>query len=159
MVSSKATSVGQYLAELPADRREAIEPLLKLVRKHLPKGFEEGMLYGMPTWYIPLEEYPDTYNNLPLGVVALAAQKNYNTLYLTCAYTDSAAHLALKAGFKKAGKKLDMGKSCVHFKKFDDLALDAVVEAVKSMPPARLIKVYEESRKMTKRGKAEKLKS
>jgi hypothetical protein len=153
MVSSKATSVSQYLAELPPERRQQIEPIYKLVRKHMPKGFEEGMLYGMIGWYIPLKAYPETYNKQPLGIVALAAQKNFNTLYLMCAYDDSEDLKALQAGFKAAGKKLDMGKSCVHFKSPDDLALDAITAAIKSTPPAKLIRNYEESRKQTKRGK------
>ncbi len=147
MVSSAATSVKQYLAELPDERREPISKAYKLVRKHLPKGYEEGMQYGMIGWYIPLTRYPDTYNKQPLGYVALAAQKNYNTLYLMSAYTRSAAEKALKDGFRKAGKKLDMGKCCVRFRKFEDLAAESVGEAIAMLSPDEFIAVYEKSRK------------
>ena len=75
MVQSSATTVEQYLDELPADRRREIEKVRGVVRKHLPKGYEESMSWGMITWEIPLERYPPTYNKKPLGYAALAAQK------------------------------------------------------------------------------------
>lgn len=147
MVSSAATTVKQYLAELPDDRREPITKAYRLVRKHLPAGYEEGMQYGMIGWYIPLKRYPDTYNKQPLGYVALAAQKNYNTLYLMSAYSKSEAERALKDGFKAAGKKLDMGKCCVRFRTFDDLAVEPIGEAIAALTPEEFITVYEKSRR------------
>lgn len=147
MVSSSATTVKQYLAELPDDRREAITRAYQLVRKHLPKGYVEGMAYGMIGWCVPLSRYPDTYNKQPLGYVALAAQKNYNTLYLMSAYAKSAAEKALRDGFREAGKKLDMGKCCIRFRKFDDLATEPIGQAIAMLSPEEFIAVYEESRK------------
>ncbi len=147
MVQSAAATVDQYLRELPADRRGAIEAVLAVVRRHLPKGYEEGMQYGMIGWSIPLSAYPKTYNKQPLGYAALAAQKNYNTLYLMCAYANSPTEKVLREGFRRAGKKLDMGKCCVRFRKVDDLALDAIGKAVGALSPAQFIAVYEESRK------------
>lgn len=146
MASSKAATVDEYLAELPEARRTVVAAVRKLVRKHIPKGYEEGMQYGMIGWTVPLERYPNTYNKQPLAYVSLAAQKNYYSLYLMCAYTDSKAEKALKEGFAKAGKKLDMGKSCVRFKSLDDLPLDVIGAAVASHTPEDMIAIYEASR-------------
>jgi hypothetical protein len=143
MATSKATTVAQYLAELPPDRRETIAAVRKLVQKHLPKGYEETMRWGMINYEVPLERYPDTYNKQPLGYVALAAQKNYNTLYLMAAVLSPDR---LKDGFKKAGKKLDIGKSCVHFKTLDDLPLPVIAESIASMPVDKYIAAVEKSR-------------
>ena len=86
MASSKAATVAQYLAELPPERRAEIEKVRDLVNGALPAGYREGMGYGMIGWVIPLEDYPDTYNRQPLAYAGLAAQKNYNSLYLNCVY-------------------------------------------------------------------------
>jgi hypothetical protein len=143
MVRSSAQSVDDFLDELPEDRRAVVTELRKLIRKHLPKGYDEAVNWGMLCWQIPLERYPDTYNGQPLGYVALASQKNYFALYLTGAYMDPTQAAALKEGFTKAGKKLDMGKSCVRFKKPEDLALDVVAKSIASMTPERYIELYE----------------
>src|SRR5690606_30676429 len=86
MVSSKASTVDEYIASLPDDRRAAIAAVRDVIRKNLPPGYEEGMQYGMIGWYVPLSRYPDTYNGQPLGVVALASQKQYMSLYLMAVY-------------------------------------------------------------------------
>lgn len=82
MVSSRAATIPEYLAALAPDRREVVSVVRDLVNRSLPAGFEEGMQYGMIGWYVPLSRYPDTYNGQPLGIVALAAQKSYLSLYL-----------------------------------------------------------------------------
>ncbi|MBA3342942.1 MAG: DUF1801 domain-containing protein [Gemmatimonadaceae bacterium] len=143
MASSKASTVAAYLDELPPDRRKAISSVRSLVRKHIPKGYSEGMGWGMITWHIPLSDYPDTYNGQPLCYVALAAQKNYCSLYLMGVYGDPAREKVLKDGFTNAGKKLDMGKSCVHFKSADDLPLDVIGDVIAGMPPEKLIAAIE----------------
>lgn len=147
MASSNAATVEDYLAELPEERRAVMAAVRKVIRRHIPKGYLEGMQYGMIGWTIPLERYPNTYNKQPLAYVALAAQKNYYSLYLTCAYTDSKAERALRAGFAKAGKKLDMGKCCVRFKSLDDLPLDVIGDAVASQSPDDMIATYEAARR------------
>lgn len=147
MVSSRATTVKEYLEELPDDRRKVIAKVRGVVNKHLPKGYKESMNWGMICWEIPLTRYPVTYNKQPLGCVALAAQKNNYTLYFTCTYADPAQAKRLEAAFKKAGKKMDMGKSCLHFKAVDDIPLDAIGEIIASTPPEKLIALYEASRK------------
>jgi Domain of unknown function (DU1801) len=155
MASSEAKTVATYLAELPADRRKAIAAARALVRKHLPKGYKEGMGYGMITWAIPLSAYPDTYNKQPLCYVALAAQKHYNTLYLMSPYADPKLYAWLAGEFKKAGKTFDMGKSCLHFKTMDDLVQAAVSKVVAGTTPAQLIKAYEAGRQQRRRPKAQ----
>jgi hypothetical protein len=152
MVTSAAQNVEQYLAELPDDRREVMTAMRKFVRQHLPKGYVESMTYGMILYGIPLEHYPNTYNGQPLGYVALAAQKNYYALYML-PYGDEKTGEEMRAGFKAAGKKLDMGRSCVRFRKIDDLALDAIGKAIASTPPPRFIEFYEAVRANTKSAK------
>ena len=147
MVSSAATTVDQYLASLPPDRREEIARVRSVVNAKLPRGYEEGMLYGMISWYIPLAKYPETYNGQPLCVAALAAQKQHLALYMMTVYGDPKLEQKFKAGFKAAGKKLDMGKSCVRFKTADALALDVIGETISKVTPDRYIDGYEKSRK------------
>ena len=125
-----ATDVKSYLAGLPADRRTMIEHVRGLVRKNLPKGIEETFDYGMIAWVIPLSIQPETYNGKPLMFAALASQKNNCTIYLTCVAGDKKRAAILKDGFKKAGKRLDMGKSCIHFKTLDDLPLPVIADVI-----------------------------
>jgi len=146
VVSSKAATVADYLAELPADRRAEIKRVRDLINSVLPAGYREGMGYGMIGWVIPLERYPDTCNKQPLAYAALAAQKNSNSLYLNCVYASKERTERLKAAFATAGKKLDIGKSCIRFKKADDLALDAIAEEIASTTPDEYIRIYEEAR-------------
>jgi len=145
-MQSKAATADEYLKELPEDRREAIAHLRKLINKNLPKGYVEHMGYGMLCWSIPLQRYPNTYNKQPLGIVALASQKQYMSLYLFGTYSDPAVEAWFNEAWKKSGKKLDMGKSCLRFKKLDDLALDVVTEVVGKVTPEALIARYEEVR-------------
>jgi hypothetical protein len=143
MVSSNASTVSEYLKELPPDRRKAISEVRKLIRANLPKGYKETMNWGMISYEIPLARYPNTYNKKPLGYLGLASQKNFMTLYLYGAYMDEEK---FKADYRKTGKPLDMGKSCLHFKKVDDLALDFLADTIAGTPPDKLIALYEENR-------------
>ena len=143
MVSSAAKTVDEYLAQLPDDRRAVVAELRKQIRKHLPKGYEEAVNWGMLCYQIPLEKYPDTYNGKPLGYVALASQKNYCALYLMTPYMDPATGEELKEAFAKAGKKMDMGKSCLRFRTLDDLPLPAIAKVIAATPPAKYIAMHE----------------
>jgi uncharacterized protein YdhG (YjbR/CyaY superfamily) len=147
MVMSKATRVADYLAELPADRRKTISAVRAVIRKSLPKGYKESVGYGMICYSVPLSTYPDTYNGQALCYAALAAQKNYCALYLMNVYGDSPTAKAFKEGFTKAGKKLDMGKSCVRFKTADDLPLDVIGKTIALTPMREFIGQYERARK------------
>jgi hypothetical protein len=147
MVQSAAQTVKGYLDELPKERRAVIAKVRDMIRRNLPAGYEEAMGYGMITYSIPLSRYPETYNGQPLMYVALAAQKNNYAVYLTGSYGDPTRAAKLKAGFKAAGKKLDAGKSCIRFKKIEDLPLEVIGEAIADIPADELIARYEKSRK------------
>lgn len=147
MARSNAKTPAAYLASLPPDRRATIAAVRKVVKKHMPKGFKETMNWGAITWEIPLSRYPKTYNGQPLAYVSLAAQKTFSTLYLLAAYADMRNYHQLKAAFGKAGKKLDMGKSCLHFTRVEDLELDAIGKVVASCTPERWIELVEKNRK------------
>jgi uncharacterized protein YdhG (YjbR/CyaY superfamily) len=146
VASSKAATVAQYLAELPDDKRAEVERVRDLVNSALPDGFREGMGWGMIGWVVPLETYPDTYNKQPLVYAGLAAQKNYNSLYLNCVYASKERTERLQAAAAAAGRKLDMGKSCIRFKRADDLPLDLIRDEIASTTPAQFIRIYEEAR-------------
>jgi len=154
MVSSNATTPRDYLAALPEDRRRSISAVRAVIRKNLPKGYRESMGFGMICYGIPLEDYPDTYNGQPLCYAALAAQKNYCALYLMGAYGDAGETARLASEFKKAGKKLDMGKSCVRFKTPDDLPLDAIGRVIAGTAPKAFIARYEAARASASRARA-----
>lgn len=146
MVQSKAASVSQYLAELPAERRAVVSKVRDLVNAHMPPGYKEAMAFGMIGWGIPLSRYPETYNKQPLSYVALAAQKNNYSLYLMGVYGVAGQEKKLRAAAAAQGKKLDMGKSCLRFKRPDDLPLDAIGELIASMSVEDYIAMYEASR-------------
>ena len=147
MVRSNAVTVKEYLEQLPPEKREVIAAVRKVIRDNLPAGYQETMNWGMICYEVPLERFPDTYNGQPLGYVALAAQKNYFALYVMCVYEDSEQAKWLKQEFKKAGKKLDMGKSCLRFKKLEDLPLDVIGQVVAGVTPDQYIAWYEANRK------------
>jgi Domain of unknown function (DU1801) len=133
MVQSKAKTVKDYLADLPADRRAAIQAVREVILENLDKDFEEGMQYGMIGYYVPHSVYPPGYHcdpRQPLTFANLASQKNHMALYMMCLYGDTDQLKQFQADWKKAGKKLDMGKSCIRFKKLEDLALDVIGQAI-----------------------------
>src|SRR3954469_15210175 len=144
----------QYIASLPADRAKTIAAVRALVNKHIPRGYEECIVWGTIGWTIPLSRYPDTYNKQPLCYVALASQKNYCSLYMMGAYSNTSQLEQLKAAFKAAGKKLDMGRCCVHFQSPDDLPLEAIGKLISAISTEKWIEIYEQSRLMTKAGQA-----
>ena len=145
-MQSNAASVDAYLAELPADRREVVGQVLETVRRHLPPGYTESMAWGMITWSVPLERYPNTYNGEPLGYAALAAQKRHYALYLMGTLMDSAMAQDFRARWEATGRKLDMGKSCLRFKKIENLDLDLVGEVIAATPVADFLTTYERQR-------------
>lgn len=136
-MQSSAKTVQEYLKELPGERREAINAVRGVILANLPKGYEEGMSYGMIGYVVPHSIYPKGYQcnpKLPLPFVNLGSQKNHMSLHLMCCYGDA----KLKAGFEKAwkaaGKKFDMGGGCVRFKKLEDVPLKVIGDLVASMP-------------------------
>lgn len=146
-MKSSAKTVDECLRQLPADRQKALRAVRQVVRKNLPKGYEEAMNWGAICYQVPLSVLPKTYNGQPLCYAALANQKNFMTLYLMGVYGDKAIEKWFRAQFKASGKKLDMGKSCVHFKKLEDLPLNVIGETIARVPLADYVRRYEASRK------------
>ena len=154
--ANRPTTVAAYLASLTPDKRKVIEEARALIRKHIPRGYAEFMNWGVINWGIPLEEFPDTYNGQPLCYVGLGAKKNYNSLYLMGAYDNSNGKYTtpfsgnlLADAFKKAGKRLDMGKCCVHFKQLDDLELTSIAKVIANMTPSEYIAYYKRVKGLT----------
>jgi hypothetical protein len=154
-MQSKATTVSDYLASLPPDRRTAIEAVRKVILANLDNGYEEGMQYGMIGYYVPHRLYPAGYHTDPkqgLPFAGLASQKNYMSVYLMGLYcgcvegvSDNRLMQWFREAWAKSGKKLDMGKACIRFKKIDDLALDVLGEAIRRLPAKKYTEVYEKT--------------
>ena len=130
MVSTSTTTATDYLASLPQDRREVISAVRELILRNLPEGYQETINWGMLSYEVPLETYPDTYNKKPLSYVGLAAQKNYNSLYLMSVYQDPADYQELIKAFDGMGVKPNMGKSCIRFKKLDQIPLEIIARLI-----------------------------
>jgi hypothetical protein len=148
-MQSKATTVKQYLAELPAERRAAIEGVRAVILQNLDPLFEEGMQYGMIGYYVPHRVYPPGYHcdpKQPLPFAGLASQKNYMSVYLGCAYGQE-LEKAFREAWAKTGKKLDMGKCCVRFKKLEDLAVEVIGDSIRGTRALAYIEHYESTLK------------
>lgn len=156
-MQSKATTVQEYLASLPADRRDAIERVREVILANLDRDYEEGMAYGMIGYSVPHRIFPAGYHTDPrqgLPFAALASQKNFMAVYIMGLYTggDAANESALVRWFREAWaksgkKKLDMGKACIRFKKVDDLPLDVLGEAIRRLPAKVYIENYMKARR------------
>ncbi len=151
MAHSKAETPEQYIDSLPEDRAEMVSAVREVILANLPDGFEEGMQYGMIGWYVPLETFPDTYNGQPLGLAGLASQKDYLSLYLNSVYGDPDTEAWFKDRYAASGKKLDMGKSCVRFRRLEDLALDVIGETIARVDLAGFVDYYRVARGSSRR--------
>lgn len=129
-MKSSAQTVTEYLDDLPPERLEAIETVREVILANLPEGFEEAINWGMIAYQVPLSRYPDTYNKQPLLMAALASQKNHMAVYLTGVYADDNSRDEFISAYRETGKRLDMGKSCVRFRKIDDLPVELIGEAI-----------------------------
>ena len=130
---SDAATVDQYLSQLPVARRKAMQAVRQVILENLPEGYEEVMNWGMITYQVPLETYPDTYNGKPLMYAALASQKNHMAVYLTGIYMDEAARGKFETVYRATSKRYDVGKSCVRFRKLEDLPLALIGESIASL--------------------------
>jgi len=149
-----AATVDEYIDALPEDRRIAIRAVREAVNAKLPPGYEEGVVYGLISWFVPFTRLAETYNGQPLCVASLGAQKNHMALYMMSVYGDPALNEWFQKAWKAAGKKLDMGKSCIRFKKLEDLALDVVGEAIARVSLDQFVASYEANRGNTAEGRA-----
>lgn len=147
MVQSNAKNVEEYLEELDEEKRNVISKVRDVVLENLPEGYKETMNWGMISYEVPLSTYSDTYNDKPLMFAGLAAQKNHYSLYLTPVYQSEALKRWLLKQFEEENKKIDMGKSCLRFKKIDDLPIKAVGQLIKRITVQKFIDIYEESKK------------
>lgn len=141
-MKSAAATVEDYLQSLPEDRRVAISAVREVVLANLPKGYEECMSYGMIGYVVPHRLYPAGYHcdpKLPLPFANLASQKNHMALYLMTVYGDPATEKWFRKAWQTAGKKLDMGKCCVRFKKLADVPLEVIGQAIARVPVADYI--------------------
>ena len=148
---SDAASVEDYLASLPEERRQAIEAVRNEILANLPDGYEEAMNWGMISYQVPLSTYPDTYNGEPLMYAALASQKNHMAVYLTAVYSEEGTREAFEEAYRATGKKLDMGKSCVRFKKLEDLPVELIGKTIGETGVDRFVTEVEAARKVTKK--------
>lgn len=149
---SDAATVDAYLASLPPDRRAAIEAVRAVVLTNLPKGYVEGIDYGMIGYVVPLDVYPGTYNKRPLSYIGLASQKNYMSLYLNSIYTVEGAAEDFERAYRATGKRYDVGKSCVRFRALDDLPLPLIGRTVKAMPVKRYVEIAKAARAASRTG-------
>jgi hypothetical protein len=146
MRDDSAITVDQYLGGHSPEKRAVLEEVLAELRRSMPGGYQEGVAYGMIWYSIPLSRFSETYNGMPLGYVALAAQKNYFSLHMMACYEGTPGSKRLRKIFEEAGKKLDMGKACVRFRKVDDLPLPAIGDLIADLSPDQFIQQYEAAR-------------
>lgn len=143
----EASSPEEYIIQIPEERQEVMRKLRTIINDNLPEGFEEGMNYKMIGYYVPHSIYPDGYHcdtSMPLPFMNIASQKNSINLYHSGIYAKKELHDWFVAEYPKHCKrKLDMGKSCVRFKKMDDIPFDLIKELCRKMTVDEWIAIYE----------------
>lgn len=143
----KSTSVAEYLSKIPEDRQPVVSRMLDIFRSNLPEGFEEGLGYGMPAFYVPHSLYPSGYHcdpKQPLPFISVASQKNFIALYHMGMYAKPELHKWWVEEYPKhAKRKLDMGKSCVRFKNLQDIPWALIEELATKMTAQEWIDIYE----------------
>ena len=155
----RASTVEQYLASLPDDRRAALNAVRKEINRNLPAGYEEGVQFGMIGWYVPLSTYSKGYGGnakVPLPLLSLGSLKSHMALYMLCFYGNPALSDWFTEQYEKSGKKLDMGLGCVRFKTLGALAVDVVGRTVARVTPAEHVANYQKARDALGKGKAKK---
>lgn len=143
----KADSPEDYISQLPEERKAPMTKLHNLIKNHMPKGLESGMGYGMPAYFVPKTIYPAGYHCKPfppLPFINLASQKNFIALYHSGLYAKKELYDWFVAEYPKHAKyKLDMGKSCVRFKKMEDIPYDLIEQLLGKMTVEEWIEIYE----------------
>ena len=151
-----ASTVTEYLAALPADRREALNEVRRGINRALPPGYKEGIQFGMISWFVPLSTYPAGYGGnkkVALPLISVASQKSYMALHMICFYGQPELRQWFIAQYAKSGKKLDMGQGCLRFKTLPDLALDVVEKTAARLPVKDYIAGYQAVRDAMSKGK------
>ena len=148
-MQSKAATPEEYIQEIPVERQAAFKKLRAVIKKNLPKGFKEGMGYGMMGWDVPHSIYPAGYHcnpKAPLPFMGIASQKNFIAVYHMGVYADPKLLKWFQAAHAKASpKKLEMGKSCIRYKKPEDIPFDLIGELASKITPAEWIATYEKN--------------
>ena len=143
----KVNNIEEYLQNIPEDRKEVFGKLMNVIRENIPSGFSEELSYGMPAWVVPHSLYPDGYHcspELPLPFATVASQKNFIAVYHMGIYaTPELLDWFVKEYHKHSKRKLDMGKSCIRFKKMDDVPFELIGELMRKMSPQDWINKYE----------------
>jgi uncharacterized protein YdhG (YjbR/CyaY superfamily) len=145
-MATTPTTPEEYIAGLPEERRQIISDIRKTLRKNLPSGFKECIAYGMIGYVVPLSLYPPGYHcdpTLPLGFISLASTKGHIALHHMGIYSGELADWFKKEWAKTTGKKLDMGKACIRFKKPEDVPLELIGKLAAKMTPQDWIEKYE----------------
>lgn len=145
-VDDAAPTPEDFVSALPDERRDQVEVVRDVVRSNLRPGFEETVTFGMLGWVVPLSRYPGTYNGHPLGYVSLAAQKRHDALYLSCLYADPDAEREFRERWTAGGRRLDMGRSCLRYRRVEDLDLPLVAEVVGRHDADSFITLFERAR-------------
>lgn len=149
-VHSDSTTVAQYLANLPDDRRTTMAAVRTVIKANLPSGIVESMNWGMISYEVPLKAYPDTYNGQPLAYAGLASQKNHMSVYLMGIYGSEELRAEFEDAYRATGKRMDIGRSCVRFRTLDDLPLDVVGRAVGAMTLEQFTALHDEAASLRK---------
>ena len=157
-MTSKAKTVNEYLAGLPPERKSSLAAVRKVILSNLPRGYKECMQYGMISYVVPHSLYPAGYHcdpKQPLTMAMLGSQKNHMALYLMSAYGHRETSEWFQKAYRASGKKLDMGKACVRFRKLDDLPLDVIGKIIARVPVEKYIERVEAllQQRGAKRGK------
>ena len=152
-MTSTATSVDEYLEALSPDRKTVLQRLRKIFLDKLPPGFEEGISYGMLGFVVPHSLYPTGYHcdpKLPLPFISIGSQKNFISIYHMGIYADPILLAWFQSEYAKVCKsKLDMGKSCIRFKKMDDIPYELIADLATKMSPQQWIDLYTEKYRPT----------
>ena len=151
---SDAATVTEYLAGLPEDRRTALEAVRTVITANLPTGLVESMNWGMIVYEVPLSTYPDTYNGQPLAYAGLASQKNHMSVYLMGIYGSESLRATFEDAYRATGKRMDIGKSCVRFKRLDDLPLDVIGDAIGAITLEQFLAFHDEAASLRKSRKS-----
>ena len=145
-MSSTASTVAEYLAELTPERRRDVSTLRRVIKATIPKGYQEAMNWGMITYQVPIKTSGPTYNKQPLAAVALAAQKNNISIYLLSIYASKKLTKEFQKRWSASGKKLDMGKSCIRFRSLEHADLETIAWAASLLTPKEFVEMYKDAR-------------
>jgi uncharacterized protein YdhG (YjbR/CyaY superfamily) len=140
-------TVAAFINSLPDEQRFVVKKVRTLIRKHLPKGYEEAVSKGALVYQVPLRVYPDTYNKHPLWYAGLTMGRSGFSLHLVALYGSATLTKRLEEGFAAAGKKLDMGKACIRFKRIEELPLDVIGDIVSAVPMDKWIAIAQAARR------------